>query len=169
MGRIRRGTAWLGQNIAAAGLGAFLAAAGCVLLWISGGSGWYPVKAMRNELPSLALLFTLSLLVSGFCGMSAALSAVLVRERGGGLCGTGAFCAFGWTAAAWLFGLGWYAVFFCTRMSVFGAFLLGAALLSAGIAGFVLIRSRAPFPVWCALIPASLGDLYFLILTLEAV
>ena len=163
MGRFVRGAAWFGQNLAAAGLGAFLAAAGCVLLWISGGSGWYTVKAMRCSLPSLTVLFVLSLLVSGFCGASAALSAVLAKERGT------AIRALFWTAAAWLFGLGWYAVFFCTRMSLFGAFLLGAALLCVGLSVFLLVRSRAPFPAWVLLVPAALGDLWFLVLTCSAV
>ena len=162
MSRFRRGFAWLGQNIAAAGLGAFLAAAGCVLLWISGGSGWYPVKAMRCDLPPLAALFTADLLVSGFLGATAALCAVLGRERGAA-CG-----AFGGTAAAWLFGLGWYAVFFCTRMTLFGAFLLAASLLAIGFSAVVLVRMRAPAPSWIFLLPAALGDLWFLVLTCSA-
>ena len=139
MSRLKNELAWLGSNLPWAGLGAFLGAFGCVILWISGGSGWYALKAMRTPMPSLALLFVLSLLSCGFCGMTAAL---VIRC---GRCGGKADKAphpVRHIAAAYLFGLGWYAVFFCTRLSLFGAVLLSAALLTMAVAGTEL-RKRS--------------------------
>ena len=78
---VKNELAWLGSNLPWAGLGAFLGAFGCVILWISGGSGWYALKTMRSPMPSLALLFVLSLLSCGFCGMTATL--VIRKKRNG--------------------------------------------------------------------------------------
>ena len=94
----------LGENLKEAGLGAFIAAAGCVIVWISGGSGWYVLKAMRFPLPPLGLLFAVSLLRAGFCGLAAALCVVGCRE--GWKKRKRIPAAAGWIAAAYLFGLG---------------------------------------------------------------
>ena len=178
MDRVKCEFRWLGEHLKTAGVWAFAAAAGCVILWVSGGSGWYPLKAMRYPLPSLGLLFALSLLGSGFCGLAGALSALC----GGGKKGAGTFVcppfksvalpvrrtAVGWCAAAYLFGLGWYAVFFCTRMTLFGAVLLCGGILSLLAAGISVRCGKLSPLVWLGLGPAAAIDLFFLILTLLA-
>ena len=163
---IKKELAWLGANLSAAGLGAFLGAMGCVLLWVSGGSGWYAVKAVRRPLPPLVLLFVLSLLAGGFLGASAALVLRHSREccKGRGRGGRSGQLVF--IGAAYLFGLGWYAVFFCTRMCLFAAVLLAAALLISALAAAGLIRNGSPPFLWIALIPAWLIDLYLFFMTL---
>ena len=164
MDRIRCELKWLGENLKTAGLGAFLAAAGCVMLWVSGGSGWYALKALRRSLPPLGLLFTLSLLRAGFCGLAAAVCVVCGRE--GWRKKRRLPAAAGWIGAAYLFGLGWYAVFFCTRMILFGAVLLCGGILALSAAGGGAWKRKLPLSVWLGLVPALLLDLFFLILTL---
>ncbi len=162
---LKKELAWLGSNLAAGGLGAFLAAFGCVILWISGGSGWYALKAMRDPLPPLAVLFVLSLLSGGFCGLAAALAVRCAQARGKPEKDKSPV---GHIAAAYLFGLGWYAVFFCTRLTLFGAVLLAAALPALAAAGIRLWKRCYPAAVWMALIPAALIDLVLLTVTLLA-
>ncbi len=167
MEKIRCEIKWLGENLKEAGLGAFIAAAGCVLLWVSGGSGWFALKAMRLSLPPLGLLFALSLLRAGFCGLAAALCVVGCRE--GWKRKKRIPAAAGWIAAAYLFGLGWYAVFFCTRMILFGAVLLAGGILALCAAGMGVCKRCVPPAVWLGLIPAGLLDLFFLLMTLLTV
>ncbi|MBE6725576.1 MAG: hypothetical protein E7576_10365 [Ruminococcaceae bacterium] len=178
MDRLKCEFRWLGEHLRAAGLWAFAAAAGCVILWISGGSGWYPLKAMRTPLPSLGLLFALSLLRAGFCGLAGALCSSVGWEgdKQGKTIGTclrrlflpSRRSAVGWAAAAYLFGLGWYAVFFCTRMTLFGAVLLVGGILSLIAAGCGVRLGKLSAAVWIGLGPALGIDLFLLILTLLA-
>lgn len=175
MDRLKCEFRWLGEHLRAAGAGAFLAAAGCVILWVSGGSGWYPLKAMRFPLPSLGFLFALSLFASGFCGLAGALAVSCGAERRKKGCPpfkpmpvSSGRSAMGWCAAAYLFGLGWYAVFFCTRMILFGAVLLCGGILSLLTAGLGVRRGKLSPLVWIGLGPAIVIDLFFLILTLLA-
>ena len=170
----------LGEHLKTAGLWAFAAAAGCVVLWVSGGSGWYPLKAMRFPLPPLGLLFTLSLIGSGFCGAAGALCASGGGDgtkksscppsvpRFGRFYSSSRRSAVGWAAAAYLFGLGWYAVFFCTRMTLFGAVLLSGGILSLLAAGCGARGGKLSLALWIGLVPALLIDAFFLILTLLA-
>ena len=163
---IKKELSWLGAALAPAGLGAFFAAFGCVLLWISGGSGWYALKAMRAQMPSLALLFVLSLLSSGCLGAAAAL--ILRHARMCGRAEKDCFLACR-IAAAYLFGLGWYAVFFCTRMTLFGAALLLAGLTATAAAGIGMKKRCYPAVVWIVLGPAALIETALLVVTLLAV
>ena len=180
MDRLKCEFRWLGEHLRTAGLWAFAAAAGCVILWISGGSGWYPLKAMRFPLPPLGFLFALSLLESGFCGLAGSLcsSSAGQEVKPGEHCALRPFLrrlfgpsrrsAVGWIAAAYLFGLGWYAVFFCTRMSLFGAVLLCGGILSLLAAARGSRFGKLSPAVWFGLGPAIGIDLFFLILTLLA-
>ena len=58
----------------------------------------------------------------------AGLSVYWIIEGRRGWCSAGALCGFAAVLAAYLFDLAWYAVFFCTRLTVFAILLLFAAV-----------------------------------------
>ena len=141
MRKWKRELDFVAANAGVLGIAAFLAAMGGVLLWVSGGSGWYFYKTAGREAPSVAALFTLSLAVCGLCGLSGALIFVWGR----------AACPMKsvWPPACMIAGvylahLGWYAAALCTRMTLFGGILAVTALGSRRRRGFssvVLPRS----------------------------
>ena len=155
MKRLIRNTKRLFSDPAPLALGAFLCAVAGAALWVSGGSGWYAVKTAgrENRLPSLAVLFIVWLLIYALYGFL--LAAILLGKREWG---RNALALFGSVIGSWLLSLGWYAVYFCTRLNFFSLILL---LLSASAMVFALILlRRAPLPLLLA---------GFLIFALEAV
>ena len=123
---------FLGGGLVPLGVCAFLFAVGGALLWVCGGSGWYVLKAAGREAPSVGGLFALSLAVCGLCGLLGGLTAMAgYRLRPAGA----VLPPLGLTAASYLFHLGWYAVFCCTRLMLFGGILAALSLLAAVLSG----------------------------------
>ncbi len=162
MKKNRRGTAALLANPAPLGLGAFLAAVGGVLLWVSGGSGWYVVRSAGGELPPLMTVFVLWLLcyaLYGFLMAAVVLGCVEQADRAG--------LALGALAASYLCSLIWYALFFCTRMVIFAGLILilaAAALIFAGIQ-----FRRAPILTLAAAGVLLCAEIGFVCLTFTAI
>ncbi len=147
MKRLLRNSMRMFSDPAPLALGAFLCAAAGAALWVSGGSAWYALQSAGREdrLPPLAAAFVIWLLVYGLYGFL--LAAILLGRREWG---RNALALFGSVIGSYLFSLGWYAVFFCTRMSLFGILLL---LLSAAALLFALfLLRRAPIPLILAAI-----------------
>ncbi len=147
-------------NAASLGIAAFLAAMGGVLLWVSGGSGWYLVKTAGRDVPSVAALFTLSLAVCGFCGLFEA----LILAWGWAACPMrsvwpSACCA----AGAYLAHLGWYAAALCTRMTLFGGILAIAAVVLTAAARLLL--RRPPVLLTAAALALLAGESCFVTVT----
>ena len=120
MRKWKRELDFLGANAGVLGAAAFLAAMGGVLLWVSGGSGWYFYKTAGQCAPSVASLFALSLV----------LRSVLPSA--------------GCTAGTYLFHLGWYAAALCTRLTVFGGIFACLSVLCTLAARLLLPKSPPP-------------------------
>lgn len=117
---IKRELKLIGDNIAAVILAAFLASAGGVILWINGGSTWYFVKNSGGD--RLGLVFSVWVISYALVGASLVLLWLLYSGR---------HCdyhkiipLFALCALSYLFMLVWYALFFCTRLSVFAGIVL---------------------------------------------
>lgn len=114
---------WLTEHIAVIIVGAFLCALGGILLWINGGSGWYVLNSVSGAVYSHSLtgIFLVWLIVYAIYGIRLALAAV-----GEGICRIKkwVFLIFTLTALAYILDLVWYALFFCTRLTVFALIIL---------------------------------------------
>ena len=138
MRKWKRELDFIGANAGLFGIAAFLAAMGGVLLWVSGGSGWYFYKTAGRDAPSVAALFTLSLAVCGLCGLSGA----LIYVWGRAVCPMkSVWPSVCMIAGAYLMHLGWYAAALCTRMTVFGGIL---AVTAFGLAAASRLFLRRP-------------------------
>ncbi len=138
--RIKHEIKFIGENIPVILLGTFVCCIGGILLWVSGGSGWYCVYALSHgHIPSLAALFLVWFAVYGLCGAVMALSCLWDRtslaQSFHELSGMKAACLGG---AGYLMMLSWYAVFFCTRLIFFSAALLVLSFLCYGAILFIL-------------------------------
>ena len=142
MRKWKRELDFLGANAGVLGAAAFLAAMGGVLLWVSGGSGWYFYKtAGYAGPPSVASLFALSLVLCGLCGGTAGMLLLWGRAA----CPMRSVLpSAGCTAGTYLFHLGWYAAALCTRLTVFGGILACLSVLCTLAARLLLPKSPAP-------------------------
>lgn len=112
------------DHIAVIGLGAFLCAIGGILLWINGGSCWYILKSVSgaDHTRSITGVFIVWLVVYAIYGIRLA----LIGVGEGVLClnSKKTFTLFCLTSFAYLLDLVWYALFFCTRLTVFALIIL---------------------------------------------
>ena len=164
MKRLIRNTKRMFSDPAPLALGAFLCAVAGAALWVSGGSGWYVLRSAGREdrLPPLAALFIVWLLVYALYGFL--LAAILLGRKEWG---RNALALFGSVIGSWLLSLGWYAVYFCTRLGVFSLILL---LLSAAAMLFALILlRRAPLLLLLAGLLILAVELVFFFLTFPSI
>ncbi len=162
--RWKRELDFVAANAGVFGISAFLAAMGGVLLWVSGGSGWYFVKTAGHAAPSVAALFALSLTVCGCCGLSAAMILMWGRAACPMRSVWPSACA---VAGAYLAHLGWYAAAMCTRMTVFGGILAVVSVLLTAAAR-VLLR-KPPAILTAALLALLAGESYFVYATFSRI
>lgn len=132
--RLKREVCFLIEHFRLTGLCAFMCCMGGILLWVSGGSNVYYLRGAHIP---IGVLFLLWLLVYGLTGVL--MACILLTEtsccrgnRGGILLG---LCA-----AAYVFMLCWYAVYFCTRLVLFSGILLILSVLCLGTI-FVIMRT----------------------------
>ena len=164
MRKWKRELDFIAANAGILGVSAFLAAMGGVLLWVSGGSGWYFYKTAGRDAPSVAALFSLSLAVCGISGLCAA----LILLWGRAACPMrsvwpSAVC----TAGAYLAHLGWYAAALCTRMTLFGGILALAAFGLTAASRLCLRRPPAFFTA--AVLTLMGGEGYFIFVTFSRI
>ena len=162
MRKLKRELGFLLAYPAQIGLGAFLCAVGGVVLWVSGGSGWYYLKA--GQLPSLTAVFLLWTLLYALYGC---LLAVILLTGKSILNPKAALVGAAATAASYLLSLGWYAVFFCTRLQVFAAILL--ILAAAGLIAAAISMRRTLILTFLAFLVLIGSEFYFICLTFSAI
>jgi hypothetical protein len=129
LGRIKYEIKLIGENIPLIGLSAFLCVIGGILLWVSGGSSWFALRIgiSHGFTLSLAGAFVLWTITYGLVG--AVLSLITIICRAGILCDKRCIIVFGVVMISYLLMLSWYAIFFCTRLTVFPLILLLCSVL----------------------------------------
>lgn len=133
--QLKREVCFLIGQFRITGLCAFLCCMGGILLWVSGGSNIYWMRGGG----SIGGLFFLWLLIYGLTGVL--MACILLSE--GSLCPKShggvllALCG-----AAYVLMLCWYAVYFCTRLTLFSGILL---ILSILCIGAILVIMRKGF------------------------
>lgn len=158
----------LTNHIAVIGLGAFLCVMGGILLWVNGGSGWFVLQSFGGRGPhSLTIVFLIWLFAYALCGIRLAVrwaaDGCTERER------RRAFIGFLLTALAYLLDLVWYALFFCTRLTLFSLIVLLIAVL-VNLAAAACSRREMFLPVLLdiAVVTVEIGFIcyviYFLLL-----
>lgn len=136
--RLKREVCFLIEHFRFTGLCVFLCCMGGILLWVSGGSNHYHIRGAHVP---VGVLFLIWLLIYGLTGVL--LACILLTEsnrcttpgrriRSGFLTG---LCA-----AAYMFMLSWYAVYFCTRLILFSWILLTLSVILFGVI-FVVMRT----------------------------
>lgn len=128
----------IGENIPLVGLSAFLCCICGILLWVSGGSTWFALRVGVGKEFTLSLTgaFLLWLLCYGLVGIMLALIVVACRSRVVGE--KRAVKAFALCMLSYLLMLSWYAVFFCTRLTVFPLILLVCSVAVIGVTAVVM-------------------------------
>ncbi len=158
--RLRRESAFLLSNLSFIFLFAFLCALGGVLLWVNGGGTWFVVQSYQfhNTSTSLSGAFVLCLVIYALIG---AVVSVIIKMNG---CIRGAqnntLIAVALSMAMYILSLAWYAVFFCTRLSVFSSILLLIVVL-IGVALLVVVR-KTLILLCVGIILIELCEIYFL-------
>lgn len=124
--RIKRELQTLGERLPIIVLNAFLFSFGGVLLWISGGSTWYAIRNSGDPWMSLSLcgVFVLWLITYGLVGIAVTMLWLAERRR----IVRRSVNAFGLMSISYILMLSWYAVYFCTRLTLFSVILLLIAL-----------------------------------------
>ena len=137
--KIRCEISFILSNIYVIVIFSFLTSLGGVLLWVNGGSVWFIMQSSKNPNNiSLSAVFVLSLVI--YAMMGAVVSIVLKTENH--ICrGKNALTAIVLTMAMYILSLSWYAVFFCTRMSLFSAILLMIVVI-LGVLLFFTVKKR---------------------------
>lgn len=157
---IKREIKFLGEHIAVIILGAFLAAAGGVILWINGGSTWFYIRTSCSG-GTLGIIFSVWVLTYGLSGAGMAVMWLTYR------CGKRDFCKtlplFCVNVLSYLFMLVWYALFFCTRLGIFAGVML---ILSCLFDAVIFISMRKSFFIFqLVTVIVFLIKLYFVIFT----
>ena len=155
--QMKRELCFLGEHIPVLLLSAFLAAAGGVVLWISGGSSWYFIRTASGSGVGLGFIFSVWILTYALVG---ALMALLwLTYSGGRRDFRKTMPLFVLVTLSYLFMLVWYALFFCTRLAVFSAVIL---ILSCIIDAVVFFFMRKSFLLFdCALAVVFAVQTYF--------
>ncbi len=133
--RLKREVGFLIEHYRLTGLCAFLCCMGGILLWVSGGSNLYWLRGAKIP---IGVLFLLWLLIYGLTGVL--LACILLTEASGCRRPMHGGILTGLCAAAYVFMLSWYAVYFCTRLVLFSGILLILSVISLGII-FVVMRT----------------------------
>ena len=110
---------------------------GGLLLWVNGSNIWYVMRVFHlpEHTVSVTGLFLLWLTAYGLCG--AVLAMIFLRRRN---CRNGtALPAFSVCCGIYLLMLVWYAVFFCTSLTLF-AFLILTVTVLLTVLLFILLR-----------------------------
>lgn len=157
--RIRRESAFLLSNLSFIFLFSFLCALGGVLLWVNGGSTWFVMQSyqLHNNSIGLSGAFVLCLVIYALIG---AVVSVIIKMNGcrGGKNNT--LAAVVLSMAMYILSLAWYAVFFCTRLSIFSSILLFIAILIGG--GLFVITRKSLILLSVGIIVIELCEIYFL-------
>ena len=119
---------------------AFVCCFGGILLWVNGTNLWYVMSSFRTPKYSVSVTgaFLLWLVAYALCG--AVLALILSCGMSVGRCRPGsALTAFAMCCGVYLLMLVWYAIFFCTHLTLFALILL-LSVLALTIAVFCMIR-----------------------------
>lgn len=137
--RLKRELCCLTKHIAIIGLSSFLCAIGGVVLWINGGSGWYVLNSVsaNQHGRSLTFIFLVWLIVYALYG--ARLVLIAFSDTVSCSCQKRVVLAFSLTSFSYLLDLVWYALFFCTRLTIFSLIVLS---LSAILNVVVILISK---------------------------
>ena len=115
--RIKNEFRLIGCRLAVISVSVLFCAMGGILLWVNGGSGWYIVNTLhKNSLP-LSVIFLTWLIVYALYGFRLAV-------RGFCPCDKRYAAVQGAVCLAYIFDLVWYALFFCTRLSLFALIMI---------------------------------------------
>lgn len=149
---------YLINNSAKIGLAAFLCCFGGILLWVNGTNIWYVMNSFHMPKFSVSVtgLFLLWLLTYGLCGVVLAL--ILLQSR---TCRNNtALTAFSICCGIYLLMLVWYAVFFCTHLTIFAFFVL---LITFFLTVILFFRIRySLMTVKILLVIMTVVELYFI-------
>ena len=161
--RLKREFCLIGDNLSAVIAASFFTAFGGVVLWVSGGSERYFMKQAASShgcAVPLASVFVLWLAVYALCGFVMALtwmhSCVFMKKQG--------ICACMLAGFGYLMTLVWYALFFCTRLTLFPALLLILSFIA--FAAIFVITRRTFFVISAAIILIEFAQLYFIYFSL---
>ena len=158
--RIRREAGFLLSNISIIFLFSFLYALGGVLLWINGGSTWFAVQSYQSHNTSISLsgAFVLCLIIYALIG---AVVSIILKVNGCMCSGkSNTLTAIILAMAMYILSLAWYAVFFCTRLSVFSSILLAIAIILGATLFFVTLKRM--FFLSLGIVLVELLQIYFL-------
>lgn len=140
---LKREIRFLTGGLRAIILAAFLCALGGVILWINGGSAWYFIRASGGSTPPISLIFSVWVFAYALCGGAAAMIWLVYRR---GKCSVShALPCFGLSLVSYLFMLIWYALFFCTRLTVFAAIILILSVLIDFLLVFLMRKTLIIF------------------------
>jgi len=155
----------IGENIPLVGLSAFLCCVGGILLWVSGGSSWFIMRVGVGSEPTLSLVgaFVMWLICYGLVGVLLALIGIICKS--GILRDKRCVRAFALVMLSYLLMLSWYAVFFCTRLTVFPLILLACSVLLLGTV-FILMR-RTLYLLLAIIIIIEVFQIYFIIFSIR--
>lgn len=135
--RLKNELSFIGRNIGLIGFSAFVCCFFGILLWVNGSNMWYIIRSsvLSERLPAVSVVFMVWLTVYGLSGMVIAF-VYLHQKYGMTKC---SLCPFVLSWLAYILSLAWYAVFFCTHLTLFASVLLILAIL-ADISLVLLIR-----------------------------
>lgn len=159
MRRMKREVRFVVGNIAKIGLSAFVCCFGGILLWVNGTNLWHIMNSFHLPKYSVSVtgVFLLWLLTYGFCGIVLAL--ILIQSRN---CpnSTAALAAFSLGCGVYLLMLVWYAIFFCTHLTMFAVLILLAAFLLTAALFFIVRRGLMVLKLLLFLI--AIVEIYFI-------
>ena len=158
--RIRREISFILSNFSVIVLFSFLTSLGGVLLWVNGGSTWFIMQSYKFENIKISLTGAFVLSLSLYALMGAVMGVILKSNT----CGCGgknkSVVAFSVTMAMYILSLAWYAVFFCTRLSLFSAVLLTIVLILGSVLFFAVRKTMILLSL--LVVSVELCEIYFL-------
>ncbi len=160
--KLKRELLFLGDHIPKILTAAFLCSCGGILLWVNGTNLWYVLssRSVKFTIP-IAGAFCLCLLTYALCGAILALLLTFGITFCSNTRYTGIFfIAFAVHCAVYLLLLAWYAIFFCTHLTLFALILLLLTFVFT-ILVYILVRRQFLILRLLLLILAGL-ELYFI-------
>lgn len=159
--KLKREIGFLGEHMMKILVSAFVCCFGGILLWVNGTNLWYVMNSFRTPKYSVSVTgaFFLWLIAYALCGAVLA----LILSMGMNICrcrSVHALTAFALGCGVYLLMLVWYAVFFCTHLTLFALILL-ISLLILTAALFCLVR-RSLLILKVLLLGIVVVELYFL-------
>ena len=142
---------YIGGNITGVSASVFLCAMGGILVWVNGGSGWYVLSTLHGRMLPLSLIFLSWLFTYALYGFRLAMRVFCKTDR----------CYLsvqGRVCLAYLLDLVWYAIFFCTRMSMLAlVVILTSAVLNISVLlkfgkGMIISKSADAAVILCEIL-----------------